>query len=56
MTRLNPAFCIRAFGIGEVQPYLETGGLGLQTGEVDGQDTGLVELTGAHQAVELSAF
>lgn len=56
VTRLNPAFCIRDFGIGEVQSYLESSGLSLQTGEVSGQDTGLVELTGAHQAVELSAF
>lgn len=30
--------------------YSESGGLGLEAGEVGGQDTGLVELTRAHQA------
>ena len=31
--------------------YSEAGGGGLETGEVSGKDTGLVELTRAHEAV-----
>jgi hypothetical protein len=31
--------------------YSEAGGGGLETGEVSGEDTGLVELTRAHEAV-----
>jgi hypothetical protein len=32
--------------------YGEAGRSGLQTGEVSGENTGLVELTRAHQAIE----
>jgi hypothetical protein len=38
--------------------YSEAGGGGLETGEVSGEDAGLVELTRAHEAVRtrLSAY
>ena len=41
---------------GNCVSYREGRGLGLKAGEVRGENAGLVELTGAHQAVgELSA-